>query len=360
MYNKFTHLKDQKTSLSYLGVISDSITDKFISLGEYYLANSSQLGKLKNKVSFLIAECFQNTVRHGDRELSGANHKDFFQINVWDDGVVLSSCNLVQGNYVAELQKKFEFVNSLGSDGLKKLHDEVMRNEGFSSKGGAGLGLIDMARKSGLPLRFNFNSIENNLAQFFLALETAGKKETPVESKISADMQKELAFYNDLVQQKVMLLYKGDFSKEVTLPLIEMLDHNLVDSKNISSKDAKTIITIIEVLQNISKHAKAIDGVKPGIFSISDLGGSLAIEGGNFVEEHEVPAFKAAIETIKDLSLEETISLYKQRLANPEITPEGNSGLGLIEIARNSSMQFTYSFTQTPDRQTFFSIKIIM
>src|SRR5436190_11335881 len=99
MYQLYEDLKEEKICLSYLGSFNDEITDKLIGLSENYLASANQLSKLKNKVSFLIAECFQNVVRHGGakeaEKVTVENHKDFFQINVFDDRVVLSSSNLI-------------------------------------------------------------------------------------------------------------------------------------------------------------------------------------------------------------------------------------------------------------------------
>jgi hypothetical protein len=168
-------IKDNKICLSYLGTFNDEITDKLIGISEFYLENKTELGKIKNKVSFLIAECFQNIVRHGvisnDVKITIPNHSDFFQINILGDRVILSSCNLINNNYVKPLEQKVLQVNSLNSDELKKLYNEVLQGGEFSDKGGAGLGLIEMARKSGLPLKYSFKNLNDEKSQFFLFLE---------------------------------------------------------------------------------------------------------------------------------------------------------------------------------------------
>lgn len=359
MYQLYEGLKEEKICLSYLGSFNDEITDKLIGLSENYLENANQLSKLKNKVSFLIAECFQNVVRHGgakeDEKIVVANHKDFFQINVFDDRVVLSSSNLIGKTYIADLKKKIMQVNSLNSDELKILYNEVLNNEGFSSKGGAGLGLIDMARKSGLPLKNHFNSLNDIYSEFFLGLEIINTKEMSTP-KISISSITE--FYKKLVDKDVLILYKGDFSKESISSLIEMLQNNFVEAENISSKKIKSIITLIEALQNVSKHSKVINGAKEGIFSISDSEDGFIIECGNFVEKETAESFKKNIEVVKSTSLEEIVKLYKKKLVDTEITVQGNCGLGLLEIARNSSNNFSYEFVDTPDGEVFFSIKI--
>ena len=359
MYQLYQGLKEEKVCLSYLGSFNDEITDKLISLSENYLSSVNQLSKLKNKVSFLIAECFQNVIRHsGAKELKKTpidNHKDFFQINVFDDCVTLSSCNLIENKYRIDLEKKIAQINLLNPDELKTLYVETLNNQGFSNKGGAGLGLIDMARKSAIPLKNHFNLLSDSYSEFFLGLEIINTKEMSAPKK---DISTIIEFYNKLIDKNILILYRGDFSKESISSLIEMLKHNLIEAETISSKNIKIIITLIEVLQNVSKHGKIINGTKEGVFSISNSKDGFIIECGNFIEKGVKELFKKDIEMVKSKPLEDIISLYKKKLVDGEITTQGNCGLGLLEIARNSSNNFSYEFTEMPDGEVFFSIKI--
>lgn len=360
MYELYEYLSEERICLSYLGVINDSITDKFIDLSEFFLKSSTNLGKIKNKTSFLIAECFQNTIRHREKDMKISNHRDYFQINAWDGGVVLSSCNLVQEKYVEDLRKKISYINSLSAEELKKLHDEVLVSEGFSSQGGAGLGLIDMARKSGMPLRYNFVSVEHNVSQFFIALEILNQAQTLNVPRTSLYLKKEIEFYNSLVKKGVMILYRGEFSQDTMMPLIQMLEGNMGSDEDVTAAEKRRLITLIEVLQNISKHGKMLNSNKEGIFSISKVAEAFVVESGNFVTQEEKVSLSQTLEEIKKMSMDEIVTLYKKRLLAPEITIEGNSGLGLLEIARNCSKNFTWEFTDTPHNELFFSLKITL
>ena len=65
-------VKRDSLTLSYSGVFSDSMTDRIIELSEAYLESHEQMGKMRRKTSFLVAECFQNVVRHGGTEVNSA------------------------------------------------------------------------------------------------------------------------------------------------------------------------------------------------------------------------------------------------------------------------------------------------
>jgi hypothetical protein len=207
-------VKDNKICLSYLGLFNDDITTRLIAISEYYLENKTDLGKLKNKVSLLIAECFQNIIRHSgmkDQQGTLTENPDFFQLSILEDRVVLSSCNLIQNEHIDALNEKMMLVNSLSSEELKQLYQEVLTNGSFSEKGGASLGLIEMARKSGLPIKYAFQESSGTQSRFFLSLEVSTSKE-----RISAglDILYHVNFYLDLRDHKVIMLYKGDLSKD--------------------------------------------------------------------------------------------------------------------------------------------------
>ncbi len=361
MNELFKNLGNEKISLSYMGLISDGITDKFTALTESYLKSSSQLGKISNRTCFLIAECFQNTIRHREKVPRAANHRDFFHLSLSDDGVMLCSSNLILKEHIDGLKDKINHINSLDPDGLKNLYHEILTGtEGLSSKGGAGLGLIEMARKSSMPLKYHFRDIDGAVAEFFLALELKKPGESISVPRLSENMHRELNFYQTLVENNILVLFKGEFTREIISPLLQMMDANILSGDSVAAKDKKGLITTIEVVQNILKHAKVTNGERAGIFSISSREGGLVIVGGNFIERQRAEELLKFLESLKKMKTDDVIQLYKQRLASAEITPEGNSGLGLLEIARNSAMQFTYSFDNSAGNDPFFSIQIYL
>lgn len=351
-------VKDNKICLSYLGLFNDEITTRLIAISEYYLENKTDLGKLKNKVSLLIAECFQNIIRHSGtkgQQSALTENPDFFQISILEDRVVLSSCNLIDNTYIGSLNEKMMLVNSLSSEELKKLYQEVLVNGSFSEKGGASLGLIEMARKSGLPIKYSFQESSDTQSRFFLSLEVSTSKE-----RISAgvDILYHVNFYLDLRDKKVIVMYKGDLSKDIIVSIINMLQNNFIDDKKPSSREKRLMVSLIEVLQNISKHGKVINGSKEGVFCISMEKGDYIIESGNYIEEASREELENTLTEISGMAMEDISQLYKDRLLDNIITEEGNCGLGLLEVAKNSGNNFNYAITLTPEKEWFYSIKI--
>jgi hypothetical protein len=81
---------------------------------------------------------------------------------------VVTTGNVIANEKVPELQRLLSNINTMDKEGLKDLYKTQIREGRISEKGGAGLGFIDIARKTGNPLTFNFLDINENFSFFVL------------------------------------------------------------------------------------------------------------------------------------------------------------------------------------------------
>ena len=85
-----------------------------------------------------------------------------------DDGYCIWSGNLIENSDLPALKEKLDLLSSLEKDGLKKLYKEQLRRDRISEISGAGLGLIDMARKCRTPFYYHMDPIDNDVSFFEL------------------------------------------------------------------------------------------------------------------------------------------------------------------------------------------------
>ena len=189
-------VKMDSLTLSYSGVFSDSMTDRIIELSEAYLESHEQLGKMRRKTSFLVAECFQNVVRHGMGEVNSAffsQGTDSFVIRFRENTCFIASENALPNDQIEVLKSKMDQVNQYDKDELKAIYIQILEGGELSDKGGAGLGLIEMARKTENRLHYSFKPLDDNISLFYLmlVLKHGGEEEpppdyTPVLSEMEA------------------------------------------------------------------------------------------------------------------------------------------------------------------------------
>lgn len=85
-----------------------------------------------------------------------------------ENSYVVMSGNVVNKNDLEKLTNKIDLLRSLDMAGLKALYKEQRRKPVTDNAPGAGLGLIDMARKSSQPLAYEVQEIDNKTAFFTL------------------------------------------------------------------------------------------------------------------------------------------------------------------------------------------------
>jgi hypothetical protein len=74
------------------------------------------------------------------------------------------SGNLVEHSDVGLLHNRLELIAGRNKDELKQIYKEELKKEMIPGARGAGIGLIDIARKASLPLEYSFQPIDDQLS----------------------------------------------------------------------------------------------------------------------------------------------------------------------------------------------------
>ncbi|MBN2669641.1 MAG: SiaB family protein kinase [Bacteroidales bacterium] len=164
-------MKTNDVSLVYEGEITHDITKAFTSLTESAMDKEDESSSTQRKVFHVMVECLQNISKHAEEVDLGRVHKEkrgVFLIHKNQNQYGVTTGNVIARDKVQELKNSLDLINSLDKDGLKKLHKEQIKNGTLSDKQGAGLGFIDIAKKTGNPLEYYFLDIDDNASFFIL------------------------------------------------------------------------------------------------------------------------------------------------------------------------------------------------
>lgn len=163
--------------LVYRGDFTQETTKSILAMAERNLEVSGEESNIKKKIFNVMVEALQNIVKHSDegKERAGevSPHSAIFLIGHEHGKYSIMSGNPVKNENVANLQAALERVNSLDKDGLRELYKEIIKSTTISEKGGAGLGFVDMARKSGEKLQWTFIPLDEQYSFFCLRVNIA-------------------------------------------------------------------------------------------------------------------------------------------------------------------------------------------
>jgi len=173
LFDFYDKMERNQIMLSFKGDITSELLTSILQIMETKLDNMQEEPKTKKKVYNVLVECLQNLYHHMDElpqdKLLGQNARSaIFMIGKAVEGYNIFTGNYILNDHVEKLKSKIDKVNSLNKDELKEFYKEVLNNEEFSAKGGGGLGMIDIARKSGQKLNYTFSKVDEKYSFFTL------------------------------------------------------------------------------------------------------------------------------------------------------------------------------------------------
>lgn len=157
--------------LVYEGEFTQEITKSVLAMAERNMDSIGEESGIKRKVFNVMVECLQNIVKHGEEYISGEKQINtaIFMIGKHQDSYIITSGNPIRDELIDRLKNRLDQINSLDKEGLKALYKDIIKSgSGLTNKGGAGLGFVDMARKSGQKLEYGFESLGNGHSFFSL------------------------------------------------------------------------------------------------------------------------------------------------------------------------------------------------
>lgn len=162
--------------IEHVGDFTSGVLDTMLPNMEEKLQENVDSENIRKRTFHIFVECAQNLYHHivpvpaveeqyGDGKVGA--------IVLAKEG---SGCRITTGNFMPEeqsaaLQQLIDKINTLDGEQLKALYRDTVSTKGFSEKGGAGLGMIDMARKSKHKLRCQFIPIKDTPGLVFFSFD---------------------------------------------------------------------------------------------------------------------------------------------------------------------------------------------
>jgi len=342
---------------AYTGLVSDSITHKIIELTQFNIDSAGNFTKLKNKISFLMAECYQNVARHGKYSAEVNTLSDYqgaFYVRSVKDCFFIASANSVTNDVIPSIKEKLEKVNSLNADELRLLQKQVLAKGKLSDRGGAGLGIIEMARRTGRKISYDFAPIDSRSSLFFIQLTIQSPDEQPdkEDEKAESSLEHMKGLYAKMRAENLVVLHKGDFSENSVLPIIHMIEKNILRYNDLKIGKQKLYNVSVEMLQNISMHASKTDKINEGLFIFEHHDNNFSIGTCNFISEENEKGLNGLLQTLSKLTKMELNDLYREKLRLLIDEKVVGIGIGLIYIFRKSQ-SVDYLFSESDSRKLF-------
>ena len=326
MNSKIPHIIDSTSDLPfvlfYQGDFSTAPTLSMINIVEKHFANSAF--NIRTLV-YLIIEAVQNIERYS----SHINEcKDC--VLIYSDGNYnyIITENSIPTSKSESLKAKLDEVLLMDKSELDSAYKKVIKSDIRTEKG-AGLGIIDIARKSKSNLFYSLEQINEDYSRYSLnvVIPVDKKNEDVVKYNPEDTLSILNSFKNGFGTNASSLFYGGDFSNKFIFSLLNFL--KTTKKANKQSINTKTHHLLVELIQNIKKYAHTVNEITVGKLAIEWKESSMIITTFNEVEGINRDRVIVKTELLNSFNHQQLIDYNKTQLL--DMTQD--NGLGLIDVA---------------------------
>jgi hypothetical protein len=176
IYSLYRTMEEENVLLSFKGIVTADLLTTLLNIMENKMHSLQESPKKQKKVFNVLVECLQNLYHHVDHEGSNSNEsRDLIErksaiilIVKETERFIIRTGNYIDNYKVDDLKLRLDKINSLNKDELKDYYQASLNSSTVSAKGTAGLGMIDIARKSGNKLDFEFLKVNEETSFFCL------------------------------------------------------------------------------------------------------------------------------------------------------------------------------------------------
>ncbi|HCC70496.1 MAG TPA: hypothetical protein DEQ09_05020 [Bacteroidales bacterium] len=173
--NYFKDLLTDDVIFSYKGDISSEVINYILDSVERRTEQDKDPSRVRKKVYNVLVESLQNLYHHVDKvpvDFKDQDSERFGMIVVRKNtsGYHITTCNFITRAKVEKLEETLDKINQSTAEEIKELYKFILHHQKISPKGGGGLGLVDIVRKTGNTLNYKFYDYNKDYAFFILSM----------------------------------------------------------------------------------------------------------------------------------------------------------------------------------------------
>jgi len=345
----------------YRGVITNENSIPLLLLLEKEMESSEFSFVGRKRLFMFVLESLQNVSRHSDNnEMAGMSLVVYTKA---EGGYTVSTGNVISTSGIDDLKHRLDDINNLETGEIRSVYRQMLSNSEFSRKGGAGLGLIEMAKKTGNKLDYDFVELDDKNSYFILSKTVdsegvgshEGREEKHFNGKAIAGLEKLMA------DNCVYLIWSGHISPDIGTEVLSFTETRLSED-DIEWKQRKRVFSIlIEMLENVAKYSpgKANEekhGMPVAMIRLKDRVYSLTT--GNLILNSSIAKLKEKLDEINNCDREELKELMRQSILSQSPGNDSTGNMGLIDMARKSRSKLTYSFDKVSSDFSYYTLTV--
>jgi hypothetical protein len=345
----------------YRGVVTNENSVPLLMLLEKEMENA-EFGFVGRKRLFMfVLESLQNVSRHGNKSLH--SNMSIVVYSKTGSGYTVTTGNVLPSSSIDDLRMRLDEINNLETKEIRKVYRKMLSEAEFSNKGGAGLGLIEMAKKTGNKLDYDFMPIDDSYSYFILSktVDSGGvgihleKDEKHFEGESVSELERLMA------ENNIYLIWSGHISPDVEKEVLTFTETKLSEDVLVSNLRKRVFSILVEILENVAQNSPGREPEEKygmPVAMIRLVNDVYSLTTGNLILNTKVERLREKLDYINNHDKAGLLELFKAALS--EQTPDNDStgNMGLIDMARKSGSKLIYQFEKINDLYSYYTLTV--
>lgn len=354
-------LSGERLMFAYRGEVTSENSVLLLTLLEREMEFSEYSVVGRKRLFMFVLENLQNITRHARSQASEVISLVIY--NKTPDGYTVTTGNPIAVTDVSVLKKSLDNINNLEPDKVREAYRKMLQESDLSSKGGAGLGLMEMARKTGNKLDYDFIPVDDDNSYFILSktVDSGGqgvhgsKKEKPFSGRKVMILEKAMKAHD------IYFIWAGPLTHDISREVLNFNEARLNEAELGHNLQKRVFTTLIELLQNVAQHSPGIEPEQEfgmPVAMIRNTKSTYIITSGNLIRNSDVGPLKQKLAMINKRDEDGLKQLLHTALKGQDMTKISTGYMGLLEMARRSGRKLEYKFDEVNEEYSYYILTV--
>lgn len=354
-------LAGERLMFAYRGEVTSENSVLLLTLLEREMEFSEYSAIGRKRLFMFVLENLQNITRHDT-----AHGNEVISLVVYKktaDGYTVTTGNPIAVADVPVLRNSLENINILEPDKVREAYRNMLQDSDLSSKGGAGLGLMEMARKTGNKLDYDFTPVDDRNSYFILSktVDSGGlgihdrSKDKAYNGRGVVHLERTMKAHD------IYFIWAGPLTHDISKEVLNFNEAKLQGADLSHNLQKRVFTTLIELLQNVAQHSPGIAAEQEfgmPVAMIRNTKSSYIITSGNLIRNSDVGPLKQKLAMINKRDEEGLKQLLHTALKGQDMTKISTGYMGLLEMARRSGRKLEYKFDEINEEYSYYILTV--
>lgn len=352
-------MQKENLMLAYRGIVTNENSVPLLMLIEREMESASYAPVGRKRLFIFVVESLQNIAKHSDP--SEMTDMSVVLYSKAYGGYTVTTGNVIPSGNVEELKKRLDEINSLNPDEIRSVYRQMLQNSSLSSKGGAGLGLIEMAKKTGNRLDYDFLKLNDKISYYVLSktVNSEGMGVHSSENRRPFSGEDVSKFERLMARNSIYLIWSGHISQDVGKEVVSFTEKKLEEDNIEQSLRRRVFSILVEMIENVAKYSPGRDDEEKYGMPVAMLRykqGRYHLSTGNLILNSRIDILRAKMDIINNLDTAELKKYFKESLSEQSPESESTGNMGLIDMAWKSGNKLYYQLREINDIYSYFTI----